>query len=236
VGPGDYHEGGELAVSLVERLAGLAASDHVLDVGCGLGRVAWPLSERLGPLGSYTGFDVVRPYVDWCRESLGLDPERFRFQRVDVRTSFYNPAGAIEAEDFVFPWMDGSFDLTIATSLFTHLLPAATGHYLREIGRTLRPGGRLFASFYLLDDRVREAAAAGVTDPSFRYPMEHGLLHDASAPESGVAFETEWLLEACAAAGLGVTAVHSGRWQELEGPYYQDVVIAVRPGRRRGKD
>ena len=228
VGPGDYLAAGELTVSLLERYAGLAASDRVLDVGCGLGRIAWPLAGKLEGRGSYAGFDVVRAYVDWCVEGLRLDPARFQFCHADVHTSFYNPEGAVAAEDFVFPWADASFDLAIATSLFTHLLPGAVSHYLGQIARTLRQGGRLFASFYLLDDRVRGPAAAGVTDPPFPFPTEHGLLRDASVPESAVAIETEWLLAACAAAGLGVTGVHPGKWQERDGPYYQDVVIAVR--------
>jgi len=228
VGPGDYLEAGALTVSLLEGLAGLSPADRVLDVGCGLGRIAWPLSRKLGPAGSYDGFDVVRPYTDWCAAGLGLEPERFRFRHADVRTTFYNPGGGIDPEAFVFPWPAGSFDLAIATSLFTHLLPATAEHYLREIARTLRPGGRLFASFYLLDDRTRGPAAAGVTDPPFPHAVEHGLVHDAAVPESGVALEEAWVRGALAAAGLDVKSVHLGKWQAMPGPYYQDLVVAIR--------
>lgn len=228
VGPGDWAEAGELTVALLTRYASLGPADRVLDVGCGLGRIAWPLSKRLGPLGSYDGFDVVRPYTDWCIANLGLDPARFRFRHVDVRTRFYNPRGAVRPEDFVFPWADASFDLAVATSLFTHLLPSAVERYLREIARTLAPGGRLFATFYLLDDRVRGPAREGVTDPSFPSPIEHGLAHDAAVPESAVALEADWVLPALSSSGLAVTAVHPGRWQAGTGPYYQDVLIAAR--------
>ena len=167
VGPGDYHEAGRTTLALLERLTGVKAADRVLDVGCGLGRIAWPLSERLGKRGSYTGLDVVKAYTDWCEANLGLDPERFRFHHADVQTSFYNPGGSIGPGAFVFPWAAASFTLAIATSLFTHLGPDAAAHYLREIARTLAPNGRLFASFYLLDARGREAAATGATDPTF---------------------------------------------------------------------
>jgi len=227
VGPGDFHEAGRSTVSLLERLARLGPSDDVLDVGCGLGRIALPLSEKLGAQGSYTGLDVVRAYTDWCVENLCLDPERFRFQHADIRTSFYNPNGATRAEDFVFPWADASFDLAIATSLFTHLLPGAALHYLSEIARTLRPGGRLFASFYLLDARGREAAATGLTDPTFSSPIEHGLLHDPAVPEGGVAHDEGWLLAALESAGLKSASVHPGRWKALPGDYHQDIVVAV---------
>ncbi len=232
VGTGDFEEIGRRTVGLVERLAKVRPQDRVLDVGCGLGRTAWPLSEKLGPQGSYVGLDVVRDYVDWCAGSLGLDPKRFRFHHADVRTSFYNPGGSIAAEDFVFPWPDGSFDLAIATSIFTHLLWAATARYLHEIARTLSPGGRLFASFYLLDARGREAAATLATYPTFGAATEHGLLHDPSVPESAVAYDPDWLFGQFAAAGLDVAGVHMGRWKALPGLDHQDLVVAVRPLRR----
>ena len=228
VGGGDYWYAGERALFLLNQLAHLRSSDRVLDVGCGLGRVAWPLEAKLSRSGSYDGLDVVKSYTDWCVGSLGLDPARFRFHYADVRTSSYNPHGAIEAKDFVFPWPDDSFTLTIATSLFTHLLPDATAHYFREIARTLRRGGRLFASLFLLDAASREAAAAGTTDPTFGFPMEHGLLHDPAVPESAVAYDSDWIFDALAAAGLTVTAVHSGNWKARPGLEHQDLLVAVR--------
>ena len=140
VGPGDFHQIGRHTVGVVEATAGVRARDRVLDVGCGLGRIAWPLSEKIGRRGSYVGLDVVRAYTDWCRDHLGLDPRRFAFHHADIRTSLYNPDGELEPEAFAFPWPDESFDLVIATSLFTHLMPEAASHYLAEIARVLPPG------------------------------------------------------------------------------------------------
>jgi len=221
-------EEGDLTVSLLERHAGLGPDDRVLDVGCDLGRVAWPLAQRLGSRCTYDGFDVVRAYVDWSAANLGLDPSRFRFRHVDVRSRFYNPEGSILADDFVFPWDDAAFDLAIATSLFTHLLPSTIERYLGEIVRTLAPGGRLFATFFLLDDGIRGPAREGVTYPAFSHPIEHGLVHDAAVPEVAVAIEDHWVLGRLAAAGLSATGVYPGRWRAGAGPSYQDVVIASR--------
>jgi SAM-dependent methyltransferase len=228
LGPGDYHEIGRHTLGLIERMAGVRARDRVLDVGCGLGRIAWPLSERLGRRGSYVGLDVAQAYTDWCRDHLGLDPRRFTFHHADIRSSLYNPDGEIEPEGFVFPWSDGSFDLAIATSLFTHLMPDAAAHYLAEIARVLAPGGRVFASFFLLDPRGREAAATGATYPTFGVPMEHGLLHDPAVPESAVAYDPEWLGGRLTAANLEVIGVHAGKWKDPLGLDYQDVVVASR--------
>lgn len=230
VGSGDYYAIGEQALALLQEHAGLKKSDRILDVGCGLGRLAWPLSGVLRGRGSYDGFDPVRPYVDWCAENLHLDPARFRFHHADIRTSLYNPTGTIEAEVFPFPWPDRSFDLTIAASLFTHLLPAAASHYLGEIARTLDRGGRLFATFFVLDREGREAVAKTTAKQDFTTAIEHGLLHDPAVPESAVAYDETWLFDALARTGLDVAAFHPGYWKGKPGLEYQDMLLARRRG------
>ena len=229
VGPGEYWRIGHETAALVDDLVTIRPEDRVLDVGCGLGRVAWPLASRLGRKGRYTGLDVSKHYVEWCRTKLDLDPRRFTFHQADIRTTTYNTEGSVAPEDFVFPWPAESFDLTLSISLFTHLLPDALRHYLREIRRTLRPGGRLFSTFFLLDARGKEAVASGFTYPTFTAPIEHGLVHDPLVPEDGVAFEPEWVFATFEEAGLAVTGVHAGSWKTfVEERSYQDVVTAVR--------
>jgi SAM-dependent methyltransferase len=228
VGPGDYWRIGQETVDLVDELVTIRPDDRILDVGCGLGRVAWPLASRLGRKGRYTGLDVSKWYVGWCRENLALDPRRFTFHRADIRTSAYNTEGSMAPEEFVFPWPEESFDLTLAISIFTHLLPQALRHYLQEIGRTLRPGGRIVSTWFLLDAQGKSAVASGFTYPTFTAPIEHGLLHDPLVPEAGVAYEPDWVFASFAAAGLAVTGVHHGSWKTFaEGRSYQDVVVAV---------
>ena len=228
VGSGDYFGIGERALVLLEDLASLKKSDRILDVGCGLGRLAWPLSGRLRGRGSYDGLDAARPYVEWCRGNLGLDPSRFRFHHADVRSSVYNPEGSLGAENYRFPWPDRTFDLVIATSLFTHLLPSAARHYLREIGRTLDTDGRLFASFFVLDERARTALADGTATRSFPAVIEHGRIEDPTQPEAAVAYEEHWLFGTLSASGLDIAAFHSGYWKGQPALEYQDLVLALR--------
>lgn len=236
LGPGDYWEIGTEMVSLIESLVGVRRSDRVLDIGCGLGRIAWPLARRLGRRGSYTGLDAAGVYIEWCKSNLALDPRRFTFHHADLRSSAYNVQGTIRPEEFSFPWEDGSFDLTVATSIFTHLMPRAVERYLREIARTLKPGGRLFSSFFLLDGEGQAAIASGRTYPTFTTPIEHGIVHDPVVPEDGVAYEPDWVFGLFKDAGLEVTGVHSGhwkKWEEPERPTYQDLILAVRPPQKR---
>lgn len=226
VGLGDYWEVGERTVALIEQLAGIRRSDRVLDVGCGLARVAWPLARRLGGSGSYVGFDAAEVYVDWCRQHVPLPRRRFHFVHADIRSSTYNADGAILPEHFVFPWTRESFDLVIATSVFTHLLPDATRHYLAEISRCLRRGGRIFASFFLLDELGWAAQKRGGTYPGFSHRIEEGMLHDSEDPEHGVAYEETWVAASLELCGLRTLSSHPGMWKSPSGLYYQDIVVA----------
>ena len=84
-----------------------------------------------------------------ARSATATPRRRFAFVHADLRNTAYNPGGALDADSYRFPYGDGAFDLVIATSLFTHLLPAAAEHYLSEAARVLAPGGRLFCTWLL---------------------------------------------------------------------------------------
>lgn len=229
VGEGDYYKVGEEIVARLKVVAGLGPSSRVLDIGCGLGRVAWPLGRELGPDGSYDGFDTAQSYIDWCANGLALDPQRVRFHWFDIYNSVYNPTGTINGENLVFPWPDGAFTLAIATSLFTHLSPEGTVNYLREVARTLETGGRLFASFFVLDHESRAVIAERETFPDFRDVVEHGRVADAGSPDVAIAFDAEWLHEVFLSCGYAIEVYRQGRWRddvEKKDELYQDLVVA----------
>jgi SAM-dependent methyltransferase len=77
----------------------------------------------------------------------------FRFYSVDVSNSSYNPKGS--TEKFRFPHGAESFDLIVATSVFTHLLPVGLENDLAEAARMLAPGGVLYASFLLRNNATQ---------------------------------------------------------------------------------
>lgn len=227
VSVGDFWEVGLENVRIIEQFAGLRPAERVLDVGCGLGRVAWPLSRVLDDRSTYDGFDPGELYVEWCREGLGLDPARYHFHHFDLFSTMYNPNGTLRAESFRFPWDDGAFTLTIATSLFTHLLADGAANYIRETARTLAPGGRLVASFFVLDDESRALLDhPNLPYPHFRYETAHGMVVSEASPEDGVAFDAQWLLDEFLAAGYEIASWQPGSWRRREGPSYQDFVVA----------
>src|SRR5438132_12809377 len=114
---------GEQLVNLLVHYGGLRRTDRVLDIGCGIGRVAIPLTHYLDPAASYDGFDIVKRGIEWCRRHITPRHPNFRFHLADLRSSEYRARGA-DASHFPFPFADDWFDFAFATSLFTHLVLA----------------------------------------------------------------------------------------------------------------
>ncbi len=237
VGDSDFRATGDEFRVHFEALAGLRSSDRVLEIGCGIGRMARVLVPVLRPPGSYDGFDVVRSGIEWCAARYGATPAPFRFHHADLRNAVYNPDGAQAAQDYRFPFPDGAFDLVIATSLFTHLLPAAAEHYLAQAARVLAVDGRLFTTWLLIP--------AGTGLPAPFEPLAGAdavaAVSDPVTPEAAVAYDGDWLRARCAGLGLTIDAVAPGTWTGRPGHSRQDLVIAHRqraspragPGPRR---
>ena len=125
--------GGEFeAIGILERelliQSGLGKDGYVIDVGCGSGRLAKPLSEYL--TGRYLGIDIVPEMVDYARQLV---------QRPDWRFEV--------AKGLSIPERDGTADMVCFFSVFTHLLHEQTYVYLREAKRVLKPDGRIVFSF-----------------------------------------------------------------------------------------
>lgn len=232
-GGGDYAEGGRLLLDYLVRHAGLQPCDHVLDVGCGAGRAAYALAGYLGAEGRYLGFDTYPFGVDWCRDNITPSHPNFRFELVDVYSGVYNPFGAVRASEFRFPCADGSFDLVVLNSVFTHMLPADMAHYLDEIARVLRPGGRMFATYYFMNDDARSRMAQGRSNPDFTRSFGQFHVADPTSMEDAVAFEEGLVRKLLSRSGLEVEKVLYGRWcGRAEGENGQDMLVASRSAQK----
>lgn len=227
VGDSDFRSTGDEFLGHFRTLAGLSASDRVLDIGCGIGRMARVLVPVLqAPTGSYDGFDVSRPGIDWCRVHYRDTPVPFRFEQVDVHHPEYNPNGSGDAKQLRFPYDDASFDLAIATSVFTHLLDDAVIHYLQEASRVLAPGGRLFSTWLVVDPDHPLS-----DDARYRVHQTAGAAHvaDPAAPEAAVAYPLHWVRKQLAACGLTLREPYEpGTWTGHRGASFQDLLVADR--------
>ena len=229
VGHSDFVATGDEFLSHFVSLAGLQPDQAVLDVGCGIGRMARPLAGYLGADGSYDGFDVNRDGIGWCRRRYRAYAN-FRFQVADLYNRRYNPHGTHAAAEYPFPYEDGRFDLAILTSVLTHLLEAETEHYVAEVARVLKPGGRMLATFFLLDDDSRAAIAEGRSGMAFLDADAHVAVVSEDVPEEAVAFDEGWVRECLMRHGLGVREpVVRGTWSgRADGVSFQDIVVAER--------
>jgi SAM-dependent methyltransferase len=229
VGNSDFRATGDEFLGHFRVLAGLRSSDRVLDVGCGIGRMARVLVPELAPPhGTYDGFDVNRRGIVWCRRHYRSTRVPFRFRHVDLHHPEYNPGGSGASDTFEFPYAENSFDLAIATSVFTHLLDASAERYLAEIARVLAPGGRLFATWFLIDpDRPPGPSAIA----SFRPGSGAALMADPAAPEAAVAYPVAWVRERLERQRMRPREpLHQGSWTGRAGVSSQDILIADRAG------
>ncbi len=230
VGGSDFLETGEEFLRLFIQLGGLRPDEHVLEIGCGSGRMAIPLTTYLLPEGSYVGMDVTLPAILWCQRHIAARYPNFSFLHADLYNKRYNPQGRHRAEEYLFPFKDRGFDFIFLTSVFTHLLPQAVSHYLQEIHRMLTEGGRAFLTFFLLNAEQRHLAHDGRNDIDFCYGEGVYRMRDIEVPESAVAYEEEYILDLLARYGLRLMPpVHYGRWSgRQDGLSYQDILIVQR--------
>src|SRR5262249_49849926 len=101
----EYRKYGEGDARVIIELGGLLPQHRVLDLGCGIGQKARPLTQYLTS-GSYEGLDIMPKQVAWCQENITARHANFRFHRVDVYSKFYNPEGAIKASEYRLPFND----------------------------------------------------------------------------------------------------------------------------------
>ena len=137
-------------MSNLKRHIGIEAGQSVLEIGCGIGRDAIPLIDLLGLSGSYTGVDIIKPSIDWCKEHITAKNKNFTFYHFDVRDQLHNSSGTTLTSDITLPIEDDSIDRIILQSVFTHMFPPDIKHYLKEFERVLKKGGLIYATVFFI--------------------------------------------------------------------------------------
>jgi len=228
VGDGNYRAIGTEYLGHYVRIGGLRPSDNVLDIGCGIGRMAVPLTQYLDDAASYEGVDPVNEGIEWCVQNISRTYPNFRFCRVDVAHELYNPGGAVPGDQIALPFKDSLFDFVTMISVATHLPLTEISAYAREVSRLLVPGGKLFITAFLVspEDLEREGAR-----PRFaKGPYEGSWTADTAAPLGAIGFDTPLIPSVLEEAGLKVDLVSLGHWRGVESTHYQDVIVAAKPG------
>ncbi len=228
-GVGGYEQVGNRYSHYFQTLGNLQPDEAILDVGCGIGCMAAPLTQYVSERGSYDGFDIDADSIDWCQKNISTKFPNFRFRTVDVFNLLYNPQGQVQPEEFRFPWDDESFDFVFASSVFTHLLTATAERYVSEISRVLRPGGRCLTTWFFLNDAVRERMSKFRSAINFCGELEGCWTSSLSVPERAIAFDEADVRGWHNRHGLTLSEpIQYGTWSGESGLDLQDILVASR--------
>lgn len=228
---GDFRLIGQNMARRFVDLGGLQPEYDILDVGCGSGRMAIPLTAYLSAAGSYTGIDIRPRTIEWCRRHITPEHPNFRFDCAELRNTLYARHAPGDPARFTFPYPADSFDFVIACSLFTHMLPPGTQNYLREMARVLRPGGKCFTTWYVLNRETLHGATRNVGIMRFDIDRGDYAVDSARVPEAALAYKEDALRLMFESAELSLQEpIHFGSWSGAANALTaQDVVIASAP-------
>jgi len=230
VGGGDFRQNGIDALNSLVHLADLEPNSRVLEIGSGIGRMALPLTQWLST-GSYVGIEIVMEGVAWCLENIARRYPNFRFLHLDLYNEHYNPTGRGSIVDVGLPFESGSFDVVFLTSVFTHLTLEDTRGYLGEIARVLTPGGRLWGSWFLVDEGIGETVLDGRAHEWVPLGWADGAgvyYADAQRGTAVVAYDDALVRRLLNEANLAIRYASKGEWlssrTHIDGGF-QDVLV-----------
>lgn len=222
-------------IALLRKLIQLGVDDHVLEIGCGIGRDAIPLTKILEPTASYTGTDLIKPSIEFCQTQISSRYPNFRFVHFDVKDKLHNPGGTKKMTDCNLPLDDGSVDKIFGWSVFTHMWENDIRHYLREFHRVLKVGGRAFLTCFILSPEIIAAARkTNLTQYNLRFEHqidEHCFVNDLDFPLGAIGYSAEAMARMVEDSGLRfarefVRGAWSGYYDDPEDG--QDGIVLVR--------
>lgn len=71
----EFRANGEEFLRIYKETCGLQPDEKMLDVGCGIGRKTWALTQYLNEGAVYEGIDITEKGIDWCRERITSRPQ-----------------------------------------------------------------------------------------------------------------------------------------------------------------
>jgi SAM-dependent methyltransferase len=215
----------------LQQWIGLNSDHTVLEIGCGIGRDAIPLTQILKN-GKYLGIDIIGHSINWCSKNISARNSNFHFYHFDVKDQLHNSGGTIKTTDITLPLMDHSVDRIFLYSVFTHMFQSDIEHYLREFRRVLKPDGLVYATTFIFNEAILQSARATNLTP-FNLRFEHEFspgcrINDPVHPLGAVAYTPEIWDEMVLNTGLRYAKpILKGSWSGFysDPEDGQDVVI-----------
>ena len=149
---GGKEQRGNLAINLdfLERTNLLDGEQHILEVGCGIGSIAYALSQQ--------GYHIIG--TDISHEAIAYGRKKYPNVTLEV-----HPAE-------VLPYDDQSFDRILSFDLLEHI--EQVDRHIEQVYRILKPGG-----VYLLQtpNKISNVVFETLSHRSFRWRRYHPSLH-----------------------------------------------------------
>ena len=228
---GQCHTGraGEQQLALLE-FYGLRPDSDLLEIGCGIGRLAYALGPWLDE-GTYAGFDIATAAIAWLNDNYGPLLPNFRFDLVEVHNARYRPDTGDPGDQITFPYGDDQFDFACSFSVFTHMRLPDIRNYLSELARVLRSGGMGLMTCYMLTDLDRDVPLKNFGP---FVPVGDGAYSAApDLPERAIGYQHAGFLGEIERAGLRVVVDVEGRWHGrspvVEGPGFDQDFFVLTP-------
>lgn len=226
----DFAASGRRALEIICSVTDVNPSSHILDVGCGIGRLAIAMPDFLDANGGYEGFDIVPEGIEWCKQHIAGPHDNIHFTLADVYNKEYNPKGSKQPADYKFPYEDETFDVVVLLSVFTHMLPIDVDRYVGEIARVLKKNGRICASYYIIMPESLQLMTSGRGFMLFKHNLGSHWIQSKRVPELGVAYDEGYLGGIYSKHGLSDPPdIYFGWWcGRSAGLDSQDLVVAAK--------
>lgn len=225
--PGVFKKLGKKYLEYFKNLTNLEPNYKVLEIGCGMGRFAMPLTKFLNESGEYYGVDIIPEPIEHCKKNISKRYGNFHFSVLNVQNKFYNKKGKYSASEFKFPFPDRFFDFIFLHSVFTHMVFNDVKNYLSEIARILKPGKFCFIT-YLLVNKKNFSGNIKKQDKRYKFKFNGYYSTDSEIPEKEVYFDEEFIRHLYKQIGFEILEpiLYGGMPGSLP---VQDIIIAKIP-------
>jgi ubiquinone/menaquinone biosynthesis C-methylase UbiE len=232
IGPFDdmeyyFNLGKKQSEKIIQWLS-IKPNQKILDIGCGCGRIAIHFLNYLNEQGQYIGIDSNKKLLSYCADNISTVNDKFQFKLIDAYNGVYSREGKLKCEDIIFPVENGTVDIVIMWSIFTHMYLADIDAYLKEIHRVLKKGGLFISSFNLYNEFISNQIKMEKSYLDIKYRInEDSYSLDKEIPENGFAHNEEMVKELYWRNEFLIREIKYGVWssKEFVGEFH-DCIIA----------